>query len=52
MVYVVGHGADIATEIGGYFMEKNMVVSKVFGRDAMNAMFIITKFQAETSLVD
>ena len=52
MVMLVSHGTDVATEIGGYFMEKNMVVSKVFGSDARNARFIITQFQADTSLLD
>ena len=52
MVVMVAHGTDIASEIGGYFLEKNMVVSKVFGTDSHFARFIITKFHTENSLVD
>ncbi|KAF2369105.1 Methyltransferase FkbM [Trinorchestia longiramus] len=52
MVVLIAHGTDVASEVGGYFMEKNMVVSKVFGLNVNEARFIITKFEADISLVD
>ncbi|XP_018019153.1 uncharacterized protein LOC108675634, partial [Hyalella azteca] len=52
MVLIVAHGAEVASDVGGFFMEKDMVVSKVFGASAQEARFIVTKFEADLSLVD
>jgi len=52
MIMVVSHGTDLSDDVSGYFMEKNMVISKVFGTDTKNARYIVSKFYADESLVD
>lgn len=50
MIVARANGADIATDLGGYFLERNMVVKKVFGNNAEEGTYILVKFDARRDL--
>ena len=47
MVLVVGHGEDMESAIAGYFLERNMVISKTIGQSWLEAKYIVTKYVSE-----
>ncbi|XP_068207814.1 uncharacterized protein [Palaemon carinicauda] len=50
MIVVRAGGAEIGTELGGYFLERNMVVKKVFGKSPEDGIFVLIKFDARRDL--
>ncbi|XP_066964893.1 protein Star-like [Macrobrachium rosenbergii] len=50
MIVIRAGGSDIGSELGGYFLERNMVVKKVFGRSPVDGIFVLIKFDARRDL--
>ncbi|KAK3890399.1 hypothetical protein Pcinc_005652 [Petrolisthes cinctipes] len=50
MIVMHSNGANMNDEIGGYFLERNMVIKKVFGSNAESATYILVKFDARRDL--
>ncbi|KAK7021727.1 hypothetical protein SK128_018312 [Halocaridina rubra] len=50
MIIVRANGASIGSELGGYFLERNMVVKKVFGNAPEDAIYVLVKFDARRDL--
>ncbi|KAK4289082.1 hypothetical protein Pmani_037934 [Petrolisthes manimaculis] len=50
MIVIHSNGANMNNEIGGYFLERNMVIKKVFGSNAEAATYILVKFDARRDL--
>ncbi|XP_076069831.1 protein Star-like [Oratosquilla oratoria] len=47
MIVVVSNGVDVNQDVGGYFLERNMVIEKVVGKDPKNATYILRRFEAK-----
>ena len=52
MVLVNAHGGDIANDLGGFFLERNMVVSRGFGTSNHDMRYIVTPFKSEIEIAN
>lgn len=50
MIVIHANGADVSTDVGGYFLERNMVIKKVYGDNTDNASYVLIKFDARRDL--
>ncbi|XP_037776565.1 protein Star-like [Penaeus monodon] len=50
MIIINANGADIGSDVGGYFLERNMVVKKIRGASQTEATYILAKFDARRDL--
>nr|XP_045581080.1 uncharacterized protein LOC123744904 [Procambarus clarkii] len=50
MLVIYANGVNIGSEIGGYFMEMNLVVKRVFGQTSANAAYVLVKFDGKRDL--
>ncbi|XP_042234401.1 uncharacterized protein LOC121874342 [Homarus americanus] len=50
MILIHANGANVGNDIGGYFLECNMVIKKVFGNSAETASYVLVKFDARKDL--
>ncbi|XP_045133722.1 uncharacterized protein LOC123517563 [Portunus trituberculatus] len=50
MLVVSANGGDISNDIAGYFLERNMVMKRVFGTNPQDAIYVLTKFDARKDM--
>nr|XP_027224236.1 uncharacterized protein LOC113816371 [Penaeus vannamei] len=50
MIIINANGADISADVGGYFLERNMVVKKIKGSSQTDVTYILAKFDARRDL--
>lgn len=50
MIVLHSNGASIGNDVSGYFLERNMVVKKVFGDNPTEVTYVLVKFDAKRDL--
>jgi len=50
MIVLHSNGASIGNDVSGYFLERNMVVKKVFGDNPKEVTYVLVKFDAKRDL--
>lgn len=50
MIVVRANGQDISDDVAGYFLERNMVMKKVFGHSTIEAIYVLTRFDARRDM--
>lgn len=50
MIVIRSNGEDISEDIAGYFLERNMVMKRVFGTKTTDAIYVLIKFDARRDM--
>ncbi|XP_042886351.1 protein Star-like [Penaeus japonicus] len=50
MIIINSNGADLASDVSGYFLERNMVVKKIIGSSSTEVTYVLAKFDVRRDL--